>query len=153
MNRDNSSKLDEVDLRLLEELQKNARASFRELGAAVHLSSTAAAERVKRLEEGGIIQGYQARLSHEKLGRPISVYIRLRTSADRYPRVLAELEAMNEVLECHHVTGDDSFLIKASVRCMEDLETMIAGISPYGETSTALVMSTPLERPMVLNRA
>ncbi len=148
MNHGNTISLDAVDLKLLRLLQNRARLSFKELGQAVHLSSTSAAERVRRLEEAGVIAGYQARLDPQKLGRPITAYIRLRTAAELYPRVLAELEQREEVIECHHLTGDDSFLIKAALGSMKNLEALIACLGPFGETSTALVLSTPLERPL-----
>jgi Lrp/AsnC family leucine-responsive transcriptional regulator len=146
MNRENSSGMDAIDRQLVGMLQDNARLTFKELGQAVHLSSTAAAERVRRLEEAGVIAGYAARVDPAKAGYPIRTYIRLRTSADQYPRFLALLEDLPEILECHHVTGDDSFLILAALGSMEELEGLIARISPFGETSTALVLSTPLKR-------
>ncbi|MHC1781230.1 MAG: Lrp/AsnC family transcriptional regulator [Anaerolineaceae bacterium] len=146
MNREYSSGMDEIDRQLVGMLQGNARLTFKELGRAVHLSSTAAAERVRRLEEAGVIAGYAARIDPVKAGNPIRTYIRLRTSADQYPRFLVLAEDLPEILECHHVTGDDSFLILAALGSMEELEGLIARISPFGETSTALVMSTPLKR-------
>jgi len=146
MNRENSSGLDEIDRGLVGMLQQNARLTFKELGRAVHLSSTAAAERVRRLEDAGVIEGYTARVNPARCGYPVSTFIRLRTSADQYPRFLALAGELPEILECHHVTGDDSFLVTAVVASMEALESLIARISPFGETSTALVLSTPLKR-------
>ncbi len=148
MNRDNSSGLDEIDRQLVGMLQANARLTFKELGQAVHLSSTAAAERVRRLEDAGVIAGYAAQVDPTKAGYPIRTYIRLRMSAEKYPRFLALAEELPEILECHHVTGDDSFLILAAAGSMEELEGLIARVSPYGETSTALVLSTPLKREL-----
>lgn len=150
MDTEISKPLDRTDLLILKALQENARLSFKELGRLVSLSSPAAAERVHRLEEAGLIIGYQAVIPPEKLGCPIQVFIRLHTTSEKYPKILALVESMPEVLECHHVTGDDSFVMKAAVASMERLEELIARISPFGETSTALVMSSPLRRTLHL---
>lgn len=146
MNREISSGLDEIDRLLIGMLQSNARLTFKELGQAVHLSSTATAERVRRLEDAGVIAGYAARVDPARVGIPIRTFIRLRMSAEKYPRFLALAEELPEILECHHVTGDDSFLIQAVVASMQALEGLIARVSPFGETATALVLSTPLKR-------
>jgi Lrp/AsnC family transcriptional regulator, leucine-responsive regulatory protein len=146
MKREKDTIPDEIDLKLIRLLQENARLTFKELGEAVHMSSTAAAERLRRLEEAGVIEGYEARVSAAALGRPITAYIRLRTVSEQYPKVLALLGELEGILECHHVTGDDSFLIEAALGSMGELEAVIARISPFGETSTALVMSTPLRK-------
>jgi Lrp/AsnC family leucine-responsive transcriptional regulator len=146
MNREKSSGIDGIDRQLIGMLQANARLTFKQLGQAVHLSSTAAAERVRRLEEAGVIAGYAAQVDPARAGYPICTFIRLRMSAEKYPRFLAMAEELPEVLECHHVTGDDSFLILAVAGSMEELEGLIARVSPFGETSTALVLSTPLKR-------
>lgn len=146
MDTEISKPLDRTDLLILNALQENARLSFKELGYLVNLSSPAAAERVHRLEETGLILGYQAVIPPEKVGCPIQVFIRLRTTSEKYPKILAVVETLPEILECHHVTGDDSFVMKAAVSSMERLEDLIARISPFGETSTAIVMSSPLKR-------
>lgn len=138
--------LDSTDLKILTELQRNARISYSELGRLVHLSAPAVRERITRLEENGTITGYHARVQPEKLGFPIAAYLRLAVPAEFYPRVLAEIEHTPEVQSCAHVTGEDAFYLKVAARSTTDLERIIACFSPYGKTATAVILSTQFEK-------
>jgi Lrp/AsnC family transcriptional regulator, leucine-responsive regulatory protein len=146
MDKGFSKLLDRTGYLILNTLQENARISFSELGRMVGLSSPAAAERVHKLEEAGLITGYHAHIPADKLGFPIQVYIRLRAPAEKYPQVLRVVRDLTGIIECHHVTGEDSFVMKAAVASPEHLEEMIAQLSPFGETATAIILSTPVER-------
>jgi Lrp/AsnC family leucine-responsive transcriptional regulator len=140
--------LDKTGMRILRELQQDARLSFAELGRRVGLSTPATAERVRRLEEAGVIEGYEARINAKALGREVTAFVRIRlsgaeTQARRLTRLASELE---DVLECHRCTGDESFILKVRVPSVAELEKLIDRLTPYGMTSTALVLSSPVER-------
>lgn len=145
MSQESKINLDLTDLRILQALQNNARASFREIGVQVGLTGPAAAERVHRMEDAGVIEQYAVEIDAKKMGYSIQAFIQLTTPAARYPRVLETLKDLPGILECHHVTGGASFLIRALVGSPQELESLIAKISPFGETATSLVLSTPLK--------
>ncbi|MBZ0309389.1 MAG: Lrp/AsnC family transcriptional regulator, partial [Anaerolineae bacterium] len=110
MNTLNFEVMDEINWRILEELQQDARISFSELGRRVGLSSPAAAERVRRLEEAGIIEGYQTKINLTRLGLPMLVIIRASTHGNFASEKLAEcVQHLPEILECYKVTGDDCY--------------------------------------------
>lgn len=134
--------LDKTGRKLVQLLQANARLSFSELGRQVGLSQPATAERVKRLEEAGVIKGYHAEVDRAKLGQPILAFIRLTTPPERYPKFYAQVDTWPEVLECHHVSGAESFYMKVAVASTAHLEELIGRISKFGQTSTTVVLST-----------
>jgi len=142
----NDGPLDMTDRRILGALQDNARLTYAELGRQVALSAPAVAERVRKLEERGLIRGYTARLDAVALGLGVVAYVRLDTPARLYPQVIALAKATDDIAECHHISGEGSFLIKVVVRTLPDLEGVIAKLSPYGQTSTSIVLSTPVEK-------
>lgn len=136
--------LDTTGRKLLGALQTNARLSFSELGRQVGLSQPAVAERVKRFEADGLITGYHAALDLAKLGLPIQAYVRLITPPEKYARFLKLIATWPEVLECHHVSGEDSFVLKIAVSSTAHLEELINRFTPFGPTKTAIVLSSPL---------
>ncbi|MCL4793801.1 MAG: Lrp/AsnC family transcriptional regulator [Bryobacteraceae bacterium] len=140
--------LDPKALRILAELQRDARLPFAELGRRVGLSTPAAAERVRRLEESGVIEGYEARINPRALGLEVTAFVRIRvTGAETLARKLSKLAGeLSEVLECHRCTGDESFILKVRVASVAHLERLIDRLTPFGMTSTALVLSSPVER-------
>ena len=136
--------VDATNLRLLEELQRDARLSLAELGRRVGLSSPAVAERLARLEQTGVITGYRAEIDPRALGWALAVIIRVRP-APRELRKVAELaQRTPEVVECHRVTGEDCYVMKAHVREVEQLEELIDRFAAYGQTTTSLVHSSPV---------
>ena len=140
--------LDKISWKLLEELQKNARQSFAGLGRKVGLSTPAVAERVRRLEEAGIITGYHAALDVTKLGVPIRVLVHL-TIHDgelQVQRTVAAVKELAEVSRCHRITGAESFVIEANVASIRHLEILIDKLSALGSTSTSTVLSSPVQR-------
>ncbi len=141
MSFDPEKLLDDTGWQLLQALQEDARLSFAELGRRVGLSPPAVAERVRRMEEAGIITGYRAQINPEKIGLPITALIGLTTTPQQYPCVIALIKDLPEVLECHHVTGGCSFALKAIASSMSHLEALIEKLSRYGQTSTAIVLS------------
>lgn len=141
-------RLDPVSRRILDELQKDARLSYRELARRVGLSTPATAERVRRLESAGVIQGYHARIDPRAAGLAVLAFIRIRIAGtETVARRLVRLcESLPEVLECHRCTGEESFLLKVRVASVAHLEKLIDRLTQYGMTSTALVLSSPVER-------
>ncbi len=134
---------------LLRELQLDARLSFAELGRRVGLSTPAVAERVRNLEAAGVITGYRAELDLKKLGLPILAMIRISAVGDVLPRITAVVRSMPEVLECHRGTGADSFTMKVAVSSVAHLETLIDRLTPFGGTSTSIVLSSPVEKRLI----
>ncbi|MBI9050910.1 MAG: Lrp/AsnC family transcriptional regulator [Anaerolineaceae bacterium] len=140
--------LDQTGRKILSILQNQARLSFSKIGAQVGLSGPAVAERVKRFEQDQIITGYTAAIDANAAGLPIHAYLRLQTPAEKYSRVIKILEDLPQVLECHHITGDDAFLIRIAAATMFELEHVIGCVSPYGTTSTSMILSSPIDRPI-----
>ena len=140
--------LDAIGWKILEALQHNARLSFAELGRIAGLSTPAVAERVRRLEESGVITGYHAVLNTAKLGIPIRVAVRLTIPGGelQISRTVAALKEFSEINRCHRITGAESFLIEAHVVSVRHLEAMIDRLSALGATSTSTVLSSPVER-------
>ena len=139
------ARLDALDWRILEELQENARITYSELGRRVALTPPAVAERVRRLEEAGVIRGFRADLDHTRLGLPITAFVRMRAANETTCRELGERAGdFEEILECHRVTGEDSYIAKVAVRSVAHLEKLIDRLMPYAETITSLVLSAPV---------
>ncbi len=143
-----NAQLDQLSWKILAELQADARLSYAEIGRRVGLSTPAAAERVRRLEESGVITGYAAQIDASRLGLAVAAFIRIRLSgseaqAKRLTNLAGELA---EVLECHRCTGDESFILKVRVESVADLQKLIDRLTPFGMTSTSLILSSPVER-------
>ena len=138
--------LDGIGLKILSVLQENARMSLARIGEVVGLSSPAVAERVKKLEEAGIIKGYHARIDPEAMGRSVVAFIQLTTDARHYPAVKSLAADLPEIAACHHVSGEASFILQVRVSQIADLEPLVARFSPLGQTRTAIVLSTPVDK-------
>jgi Lrp/AsnC family transcriptional regulator, leucine-responsive regulatory protein len=147
--RNDKEAVDDANRRLLEALQADARLSLAELGRRVGLSPPAVAERLARLEELGVITGYHAEIEPRSLGWSLAVVIRIRP-APRELHKVAELAARTpEIVECHRITGEDCYFMKAHVRRVEDLEELIDRFAVYGQTTTSLIHSSPVPRRAV----
>jgi len=144
---DSTALLDVYGRKLLEELQENARVSIAELGRRIGLSPTATAERLKQMEEIGILHGYTIDIDREALGLEVMAFIRMSCGGGHnYHRLLEYVQTLEEVRECHHLTGGDDFLLKVTTTSMADLEALIEALLPYGNPVTSLVLSSPVER-------
>ena len=136
--------LDTTDWNLVEALQEDARMTWAELGRRVNLSPPAVAERVRRLEEQGVIRGYRADVDLARVGLPMQAVIRVVTTnlaecSDHGVR----LRDLPEVLECYRITGADSYVVRVAVRSMEHLEELLTRVAPtHGDTITGMVLST-----------
>jgi Lrp/AsnC family leucine-responsive transcriptional regulator len=138
--------LDDVDWRILAALQDDARASFADLARTVNMSASAVTERVRRLEERGVIAGYRAEVSLDAVGLGILALVRLRYPSGRYDPVHALIGRTPEILEAHHVTGEDCFVLKVAARSMRHLEEVSGRIAGLGPVTTNVVYSSPLSR-------
>lgn len=142
--------LDDVDRALLAALQRDGRAGYAELGRAVGLSASATAERVRRLEESGVITGYTCEVDPERLGLPIAALVRLRYPNTNYRPFHQLLDTTPEIVEAHHVTGEDCFVLTVRARSMRHLEEVTGRIGGLGGVTTSVVYSTPLRRRPVV---
>ena len=146
MTMDSTTLLDSYGRKLLDELQANARLSLAELGRRIGLSPTATAERIKQMEEVGILHGYTVEIDREALGLEVMAFIRISCNGQNYHRLLDYVQTLQEVRECHHLTGGDDLLLKITTISMADLEALIEALLPYGNPVTSLVLSSPVER-------
>lgn len=141
--------LDRTDWRILQILQEDARTTFAALGREVGLSAPAVAERVRRLESEGILRGYRADIDLAAVGLPIQALTRVRfPSGDATPFHQA-LQARPEVVQCHHVTGEDCYVVTIAARSMTHLEQVTADLARFGAVATSVVYSTPIARRTV----
>ena len=136
--------LDEVNLRLLGELQRDPRLTMTELGRRVGMSSPAVAERVRRLEATGVITGYRLEVNPAALGLPLTAYIRVRPDPGQLPKVADLARQIPEVVECHRITGEDCFIIKVHLPALDQLDRILDRFLAYGVTTTSLVQSSPV---------
>lgn len=148
-------KVDGISWKIISALQKNSRQSLKALADEVGLSMPAVSERVKRLEEAGVIEGYSARISTESLGYGVEAIIGMTTSKADKTKLMRLLENRSEVIECMHVTGADSYLIRVITLDLRHLESFVGFINHLGETRTSIVMSHPIKQraiqPLVNN--
>jgi Lrp/AsnC family leucine-responsive transcriptional regulator len=140
---------DRIDWKILGLLQKNARMSNTEIGKIVGLSQPAVTARIRALEDAGVIEGYVARVNPSALGMEITAVIRLKTTHDKIPQCLQAFEKIPEIVEANRVTGEDSFVVKASFFRMPRLEQVIDCLSRFGAVTTSLVLSSYQTKPLV----
>ncbi len=149
---DSEKLLDSTGWQILCVLQANARISFAELGRRVGLTPPAVAERVQRMEDAGIISGYHAQINVERIGLPITAFIRISCpTGDSCARFGDVAKSIPEVLECHRVTGSDSAIMKVVVSSVKHLESLLDKLSPYGTPTTSIVLSSSVTG-RVINR-
>jgi Lrp/AsnC family transcriptional regulator, leucine-responsive regulatory protein len=138
--------LDEVNLRILTELQDSPRLPMAELGRRIGMSAPSVTERVQRLERAGVIAGYRLDIDPAAVGLPVTAFTRIRPMPGSLPKI-AELAAeLPEVTECYRITGEDCFLIKLHAPAIEQLEATLDRFLAYGSTTTSIVVSTPVPR-------
>ncbi|HEY2550755.1 MAG TPA: Lrp/AsnC family transcriptional regulator [Streptosporangiaceae bacterium] len=143
--------LDEIDRAILAELQADARLRVSELSRRVALSAPAMAERVRRLEDSGVVC-YRAEVDPHALGYPICALVRISPNSADLHRVPQTARATPEVTECYRVTGEDCYVLMLHLRAMDDLEEILDRFTPYGRTTTSIVHSVPVpRRPLPLD--
>jgi Lrp/AsnC family transcriptional regulator, leucine-responsive regulatory protein len=136
--------LDAVNVRVLRELQKEPRLSMTELGRRVGLSSPSVTERVRRLEQRGVILGYRLEIDPAALGLPISAYIRIRPNPGQLPKVAGLAREIPQVEECHRVTGEDCFVLKVHIPAIDQLDRLLDLFLAHGSTATTIIQSSPV---------
>jgi Lrp/AsnC family leucine-responsive transcriptional regulator len=136
--------MDDIDRLLLAALQQDARASYAELGRRVGLTPPAVTERVRRLERSGVISGYHAQIDLKCAGYGLVAFIRLSSAPELAVQLGRVAETTPEVLEFHHVTGTEGYVLKVAARSIEHLEKVIVKFLPYGQTTTSIVLSSPV---------
>jgi Lrp/AsnC family leucine-responsive transcriptional regulator len=141
--------LDPTNRRLLSELQADARLSLAELGRRVGLSGPSVAERLGRLERDGVISGYRCEVDPRALGYALAAVLRIRPAPRQLAAVADVARATPEVVECQRITGEDCFFMRLHVRSVEHLEEVIDRFTPYGQTTTSIVQSSPVPRRAV----
>lgn len=144
--------MDRINWAILEELQRNARLSFSEIGRKIGLSSPAVAERVKKMEDAGIIKGYQANVSHQKTGYQLRAIINLRAFTGRLKAFLETVKNFEEIVNCYRITGNENIIMEVVLRDQVHLEKLIDKLITYGETRTHIILSDVIENAPVRQR-
>jgi Lrp/AsnC family leucine-responsive transcriptional regulator len=146
----NGSGLDSTDLEILQLLQRNCKLPLASIGAEVGLSAPSVVERIHKLEDSGVIQGYRAQIDARRVGLDVTAFIGLSTDGSSdIKKVEAEVLDTPEVLECHHVTGGHTLLLKVKTRNTASLEALIDRVRSMAgvvRTETMVVLSSPVER-------
>jgi Lrp/AsnC family transcriptional regulator, leucine-responsive regulatory protein len=140
-----TNRLDKTNWKLLETLQQNARVSYSELAKIVNLSVPSVVERVRKLEEMGLILGYHTRVNLAVLGFGLKAVVRFSGTGSQMLEIARVVQSMPEVIEAHRMTGDTCFLAVVQVESTSHLETLLDRMSRYGQTQTSIVVSTPVE--------
>lgn len=135
---------DAVNLHILRELQQDPRLPMTKLGQRVGLSPPAVTERVRRLEEEGVIRGYRLEINPASLGLPVAAFIRVRPNPGQLPKIAELAASIPEVVECHRVTGEDCFVLKVYLPSLEQLDLILDKFLLYGMTTTSLIQSSPV---------
>ena len=138
--------LDEVNLRILTELLDSPRMPMAELGRRIGMSAPAVTERVQRLERAGVIIGYRLDVDPAAVGLPVTAFARIRPMPGSLPKIAELAATLPEVTECYRITGEDCFLIKLHVPAIDQLEATLDRFLAYGNTTTSVVVSTPVSR-------
>lgn len=138
--------LDETDRRIIGELTTNGRLPMAELGRRISLSPPAVAERLKRLEESGVISSYAAEIDPRKLGYQLTAIVRVRPAPGQLSRIPELAREIPQVCECHRITGEDCFYLTIYLRSIDELSTLLDRFLAYGETTTSIVNATPIPR-------
>lgn len=144
--RSENCQLDPVDATILRALARDARITMSELAGQVGMSAPSVAERVRRLEESGVVLGYEAIVSPAAMGLPLAAYIRVRPMPGQLSRVVEVLRNLESIVECDRITGEDCFMAKAHVRNIAELEALIDSIIPFATTNTSIIQSSPVKR-------
>jgi Lrp/AsnC family leucine-responsive transcriptional regulator len=141
--------LDEVDRRLLAEIQLDPRQTMAALARRVAMSSPAVTERVQRLERSGVIRGYRADIDPAALGLPVAAWVRVQPGPGQLVRIIELVAGLDTVTECHRITGEDCLLVKVHAATIESLTETLDKILLYGQTVTSVVHSSPVPpRPL-----
>ena len=142
----NDFSIDDTSRRIVSELQRDGRLTIAELGRRVGLSAPAVTERLQRLESAGVIRGYHADVDPRAIGLSLGAVVRIRPAPGQLRNVAEAAVEADEVVECHRITGEDCYILRAHVRDVEHLEELIDRFTPLGQTTTSIVQSSPVPR-------
>jgi len=143
------SPVDRIGMKILQELQMNARSTYSEIGKRVGLSSPAVADRIYKMEESGIINGYHADINPDIFGHRIMAFITLTTQPERYQKIYSFAEKEKEIVECHHISGNESLIMKIVSASISHLESMVEKLSKFGETKSTIILSSPIQKKVM----
>jgi len=135
---------DERNVALLRLLREDPRMTLSELARRVQMSAPAVRERIQRLEEAGVVKGYRLEIDPGALGYPITVFIRVRPMPGRLSKIAELANSLPQVAECHRITGEDCFIIKAHIEALDRLDGLLDAFLAHGQTTTSLVQSSPV---------
>ncbi len=144
--------IDTLNWQILESLQKNARQSFAEIGRQVGLTSPAVADRVKKMEDSGVIKGYKAQVSYHKTGHQLKAVITLRAFMGRLKPFLEKVKEFKEVINCYRITGNENIIMEVVLYDQSHLEEFIDKLITYGETKTHIILSNVVDQGPIKRR-
>lgn len=131
-------------MRLLRELEREPRVPMAVLARRVRMSAPAVSERVRRMEEAGVIAGYRVEVAPRALGLPVAAFVRIRPAPGQLEKVADLARRTPAVVECHRITGEDCFLLKIHLAGIDQLDTMLDRFLAFGQTTTSIVQSSPV---------
>ena len=138
-------KLDTINWLILEQLQRNSRMPLTEIAKKIGTSSPTVSERIQKMEDAGVIKGYETKLNLEKIGYPMSVFISAKIRFGMLEKFNTVVKQSIEITECHSITGNDCLLLRANVKDTNHLEILNTTLSQYGELTTSLILSSVIE--------
>lgn len=141
--------LDTIDAAILRELCADSRIPRAELSRRVGLSAPSVADRIRRLEDVGIITGYGARIDPTRLGYGLTILIRARPLPGEMSNMIEAIQETPQIIACDRVSGEDCFVARAHVRDVAEMEAVIDRIVPFGATNSSVVQSSPVEERLV----
>ena len=145
-------KIDELNWKILSSLQTNSRESFSSIGRKIGLTSPAVAERVKKMEDTGILEGYIAKVSHNKLGYQLKAIITLKAFMGKLKPFLEKVKNLDEVVNCYRITGNENIIMEVVLQDQFHLEKFIDMLIQYGETRTNIILSDVISDSPVIKR-
>jgi len=145
-------KLDDINWKILKALQKNARQSNTEIAKQVGITSPAVAERIRKMEDLGVIQGYYTKVSHYETGHQLKAIITLRAFMGRLKPFLEIVKDFDEVVNCYRITGNENIIMEVVLNNQRHLEKFIDQLITYGETRTHIVLSNVVENNPIVKR-
>ncbi len=141
--------VDSVNWKILRELQQNARSTYAEIGKIVGLTAPAVAQRIQKMEDEGIINGYRISLDLEKVGVAVTAIIQMGQLKCDTRKVLEVLKSMPAIIECYSTTGNTCFFLKAAVPSIQHLNQLLESLVPYGHTTTSVILETPIAHKVI----
>ena len=147
-----NTKIDDLNWKILESLQENARASFAKIGRKIGLTPPAVAERIKKMEDLGVLQGYKAMVSHAKTGHQLKAIITLRAFMGKLKPFLALVVSFEEVINCYRITGNENIVMEVVLKDQFHLEKFIDMLIKYGETRTHIILSNVITNAPIPKR-